>query len=123
MFTFQLPSLDGSFGWMLGGLVRRLVTVWVLLALASVALGESLGDVARQTRQKQKVKATANKKVITNEDIPESPAQPASPEAAGNPEPALSANDAPKPLTALQGRERIVTQKTLSKLFARKSIN
>jgi len=59
--------------------------VWLVLA-ASV-YGQSLGDVARQTRQKQSSKgdaANATKRVITNEDIPESPdANSAAPESTG----------------------------------------
>ena len=47
----------------------------VLLALAAATYGQSLGDVARQARQKEKARAKAAKKVITNEDIPESPTQ------------------------------------------------
>jgi chromosome segregation ATPase len=45
----------------------------VLLALAGASFAQSLGDVARQTRQKEKAKGSAKKKVITNEDIPETP--------------------------------------------------
>ncbi len=57
------------------GRVRRLVSLILWLALtASVNVhGQSLGDVARQSRQKQSSKGDAAKKVITNEDIPESP--------------------------------------------------
>jgi len=43
----------------------------VLMIFASVSYGQSLGDVARQQRQKQQqTKATAPHKVITNEDLP-----------------------------------------------------
>ena len=46
-----------------------------LLFAAAASYGQSLGDVARQQRQKQQSKsAQAPRKVITNEDIPESPA-------------------------------------------------
>lgn len=45
----------------------------MLLAISSAAFGQSLGDVARHTRQKQKARGKAAKKVITNEDLPESP--------------------------------------------------
>jgi len=42
------------------------------LVIASLAYGQSLGDVAREQRQKQQTKqAQAAAKVITNEDIPE----------------------------------------------------
>ena len=53
--------------------MRRLFAMGVLLALTGVAEGQALGDVARQARQKEKARARAVKKVITNEDIPESP--------------------------------------------------
>jgi hypothetical protein len=46
-----------------------------LLSLPAVAgYGQSLGDVARQQRQKQQAKdSRATHKVVTNEEIPESP--------------------------------------------------
>ena len=53
--------------------MRRIFAIGVLLALAGIAQGQALGDVARQARQKQNAGARAAKKVITNEDIPESP--------------------------------------------------
>jgi hypothetical protein len=53
--------------------MRRIFAISVLLALASAAFGQSLGDVARQTRQKEKARGKAAKKVVTNEDLPESP--------------------------------------------------
>jgi hypothetical protein len=62
--------------------------LWVALG-ASVNVyvygqSPSLGEVARQTRQKQSSKGDAAKKVITNEDIPESPdANAAAPESTG----------------------------------------
>src|SRR5258708_20497169 len=57
------------------GRVRRLVSLilWLALAASVNVYGQSLGDVARQSRQKQSSKGDAAKKVITNEDIPESP--------------------------------------------------
>jgi hypothetical protein len=46
----------------------------LLVLLAGTSYGQSLGDVARQQRQKQQAKETpAAHKVVTNEDIPESP--------------------------------------------------
>jgi len=45
--------------------------------MGSVAYGQSLGDVAKENREKQKAKAaatTAKPKVITNEDLPANPA-------------------------------------------------
>jgi predicted RNase H-like nuclease (RuvC/YqgF family) len=53
--------------------VRGLARLILCSMLAASAYGQSLGDVARQTRQKQSSKGDAAKKVITNEDIPESP--------------------------------------------------
>lgn len=54
--------------------MRRIITIPIaLVLLAGVASAQSLGDVARQTRQKEKARGAARKKVITNEDIPESP--------------------------------------------------
>jgi hypothetical protein len=53
--------------------VRTLVGSILWLTLAASAYGQSLGDVARDTRQKLSSKGDAAKKVITNEDIPESP--------------------------------------------------
>lgn len=44
----------------------------VLLAVV-VSYGQSLGDVAREQRQKQAKAANTTHKVVTNEDIPESP--------------------------------------------------
>ena len=44
------------------------------LGMAGVIYGQSLGDVAREQRQKQQAKQTpAAPKVITNDDIPEQP--------------------------------------------------
>lgn len=53
--------------------MRRIFAISVLLALVGAAFGQSLGDVARQTRQKEKARGKAAKKVVTNEDLPESP--------------------------------------------------
>src|SRR6267378_3002031 len=61
---FRLTSPKGSL--MSAGrvLMRRIFAMGVLMALTGVALGQSLGDVARQTRQKEKAHAKAPKKVI-----------------------------------------------------------
>jgi hypothetical protein len=46
----------------------------VLFLLACLSHAQSLGDVARQQRQKQQAKdANATHKVVTNDEIPESP--------------------------------------------------
>jgi hypothetical protein len=52
--------------------MRRWIQGWpAVLLLASAAYGQSLGDVARQNREKQKAKdPAATKKVITNENLP-----------------------------------------------------
>jgi predicted RNase H-like nuclease (RuvC/YqgF family) len=47
---------------------------FLVLLLAVASRGQSLGDVARQQRQKQQAKDPhATHKVVTNEEIPESP--------------------------------------------------
>jgi hypothetical protein len=63
-----------------GGFCMNLVfrkTIWMtglVIALAVLSYSQSLGDVARQERQKQEAKKTAAApKVITNEDLPEHP--------------------------------------------------
>jgi len=52
-----------------------------LFILASLGHAQSLGDVARQTRQKQQAKDghAQPKKVVTNEDIPEHPSDSSEP--------------------------------------------
>jgi acetyl-CoA carboxylase beta subunit len=48
----------------------------VALLMSAVVYGQSLGDVARENREKQKAKAassTAKPKVITNESLPKNP--------------------------------------------------
>ena len=61
----------------------------VLLALACTTFAQSLGDVARQTRKKEKARGSAKKKVLTNEDLPESPElSPGEQETVGKLEPA-----------------------------------
>jgi hypothetical protein len=59
--------------------MRRIVLNVLSIALVTglVAYGQSLGDVAKENREKQKAKAaaaTAKPKVITNEDLPANPA-------------------------------------------------
>jgi len=54
--------------------MRRILGIGLtLLVMAALMYGQSLGDVARQTRAKEKSKGASRKKIITNEDIPESP--------------------------------------------------
>jgi chromosome segregation ATPase len=45
--------------------------VGVILFAVSASYGQSLGDVAREQRQKQAKDVHAERKVVTNEDIPE----------------------------------------------------
>jgi predicted RNase H-like nuclease (RuvC/YqgF family) len=89
--------------------MRRILALCVLLAIALAAHGQSLGDVARQTRQKEKARTKAAKKVVTNEDIPESPAlSPVQHETGGNPE---SGTLSTAPHSALEWRSTILAQK------------
>jgi len=54
---------------------RVSLTLSLLLLMASASSAQSLGDVARQNREKQKAKTTtATKKIVTNEDLSASPA-------------------------------------------------
>ena len=82
------------------------------LALASATFGQSLGDVARQTRQKEKSNAKPAKKVITNEDIPESPdLNPAPPDTDGKKEAASPAASHSTTQSAEQWKSTILAQK------------
>jgi hypothetical protein len=95
--------------------VPGLVSLILCSGLAASAYGQSLGDVARETRRKQSSKSDAAspaKKVITNEDIPESPDA-----NADEPEPAVT-SDKPshrtshsRPQSAEQVKAAILEQK------------
>ncbi len=50
---------------------KLVAVVGVILFAVSAGHGQSLGDVAREQRQKQAKDAHAERKVVTNEDIPE----------------------------------------------------
>jgi hypothetical protein len=50
---------------------KIVAVVGVILFAVSASQGQSLGDVAREQRQKQAKDAHAERKVVTNEDIPE----------------------------------------------------
>jgi hypothetical protein len=55
-------------------IVRKVLSIALLMS--SAAYGQSLGDVAKENREKQKAKASAatpKPKVITNEDLPANP--------------------------------------------------
>jgi small-conductance mechanosensitive channel len=89
--------------------MRRVFGVWVvgvvLVVTVSTACAQSLGDVARQTRQKEKAKGTAKKKVLTNEDLP-APSDPSP----GDLEPVPSANSSAAP-SAEEWKAQILAQK------------
>jgi predicted RNase H-like nuclease (RuvC/YqgF family) len=92
--------------------MRRVLAICVLLALGGAAFGQSLGDVARQTRQKEKAKGAAKKKVITNEDIPESPdLTPGQQETVGKPELVSSSPSPSGAQAAEQWKSQILAQK------------
>ena len=89
-----------------------LIVPIALSALVGATYGQTLGDVARQARQKEKVRAKTAKKVITNEDIPESPMPtPAQHETGGKTDPVAASADSPAPRSALQWRDMILAQK------------
>ena len=79
----------------------------IVFALCGTILPQSLGDVARQTREKEKSKAKPAKKVVTNDDIPESPDLSPS-DKATTPDP--SSPGAPAPKSARDWRMAIATQ-------------
>lgn len=83
----------------------------VLLTSMGVTNGQSLGDVARQTRQKEKARAKAAK-VITNEEIPESPMPaPVQSEAAAKADPSSPSDDSPAPHSAVEWKSMITAEK------------
>jgi len=56
-------------------LTKLICLVGVVFSTATLGYGQSLGDIAREQRQKQQQKkAQTASKVITNEDLPENPA-------------------------------------------------
>ena len=85
----------------------------IVVALCCAAFGQSLGDVARQTRQKERSKNKAAKKVVTNEDIPESQdVNPAPPETVGKPESTGPVTTHSGAQSADQWKSTILAQKT-----------
>jgi hypothetical protein len=69
----------------------------ILVLLASVNLAQSLGDVARQQRQKQQAKdPNAAHKIVTNEEIPESPDASTPDDGQGTPDSSAPASTAGK---------------------------
>lgn len=93
--------------------MRRVHQILLIVLLTAVAgYGQSLGDVARQTRQKEKAKGTAAKKVITNEDLPaNTDINPGPQETEGKPRPVASANIATAGQPADQWKNQILAQK------------
>jgi len=78
--------------------------------VAVISYGQSLGDVAREQRQKQQAnKAQADKKVVTNEDLPEHPD--AEQSTSGNPQTADSDQDLAEKKPAEQWKQEIQQQK------------
>jgi predicted RNase H-like nuclease (RuvC/YqgF family) len=92
--------------------MRRVLAICVLLALVGAAFGQSLGDVARQTRQKEKARGKAAKKVVTNEDLPESPdLSPGEHETVGKYQAVPASNGPSGAQSAEQWKSSILTQK------------
>ncbi len=93
--------------------MRRVLAMAVLLALGCAAFGQSLGDVARQTRQKEKARGKAAKKVITNEDIPETPhLTPGQQETVGKMEPVSPSDASSGAQSAEEWKSLILAQKS-----------
>jgi predicted RNase H-like nuclease (RuvC/YqgF family) len=92
--------------------MRQIFAICVLLAVAGTAFGQSLGDVARQTRQKEKARGKAAKKVVTNEDLPESPdLSPGQQEAVGKYEAVPPSHGSSGGQSAEQWKSSILAQK------------
>ncbi len=53
----------------------KLGVLFLSLSLMTQAHGQSLGDLARQQRQKQADKSAAQRKVVTDDDLPTHPAE------------------------------------------------
>ncbi|HEX7680937.1 MAG TPA: hypothetical protein VF713_22565 [Thermoanaerobaculia bacterium] len=93
--------------------MRRVHKILLMVLLTAIAAyGQSLGDVARQTRQKEKAKGPAKKKVITNEDLPESPyLTPGQQETVGKLKPVPSPTTPSSGASADQWKSQILAQK------------
>ena len=93
--------------------MRRLLFLlpMALLVLCRVAASQTLGDVARQNRAKEKSHAKLVKKVVTNDDIPESPEpSPAKSESTAKAETPSASSADPAPKSAREWRMAIMTQ-------------
>lgn len=89
-----------------------LLMVAALFATAGAACAQSLGDVARQTRQKEKAKGAAKKKVLTNEDLPANmDPSPGDLETVGKPQPVASAAPSSAAQSADEWKSAILAQK------------
>jgi chemotaxis protein histidine kinase CheA len=92
-------------------LVSRLLPM-ALLTLCCTVQGQSLGDVARQNRQKEKQQTKPAKKVVTNEDIPVSPESTSSSSDTGaKGDTALPPDGAPPPKSAREWKLAIMAQR------------
>ena len=95
-----------------------LVVPIALLAIFCTAQSQTLGDVARQNREKEKSKSKAAKKVVTNDDIPESPD--ATPAHSDSDATGSDSSAAPAPKSAREWRIEIMAQEErVEKLQAR----
>jgi hypothetical protein len=87
----------------------------LLLLLTSASYGQSLGDVAREQRHKRQAKdPKAADKVVTNDEIPESPdaSTNSSDDTAGAPESSTPAASSAGKKTAVQWKSEIEARKT-----------
>jgi hypothetical protein len=91
--------------------MRRILATGILLVLSAAAYGQSLGDAARQARQKEKASAPVSKKVITNDDIPETSPRGQGAEEKTDPTLFSASADPQPPRTAWEWRSMIVAQK------------
>lgn len=91
--------------------MRRVFSLFPILSLVlcCVASSQTLGDLARQNRAKQKSQVKPAKKVVTNDDIPESPEPPpVHADSTAKPDAPLPA--APAPKSAREWRMAIMAQ-------------
>ena len=96
----------------------------VALLMGSVAYGQSLGDVARDNREKQKAKvasSTAKPKVITNENLPSNP-EAGSTETEGKMTPVSPATPAGGQPAEHQSAERLSADQWKSQILAQKNV-
>lgn len=89
---------------------RTLGEITILLTVVVGVYGQSLGDVARQQRQKQQAKkGQAAPKVITNEEIPEHPQDPSDQNQAEEPaSPAMGSKPAEHWKSEIQAQKQAV---------------